>query len=179
MEIVIIILLLAVFVLLIVLTIKYHLTKSEKQKYYAAAGNILREEFLDYSLRNTASPGTQAAEPRSAKMMLYLKSKSSGKNVQFVFDPENEVTIGRDSGKCSIFINEPQVSQRHCRIYSYRDKVYLQDMGSANGTYVRRGFLKNYEILDGNQIELRTGDKISIASCVFDVRLFYYDWNTM
>lgn len=179
MELILIILLVLLFVIFLIMTVRNHLKKSEQQKYYAAAGNILREEFLNYSLQNTISPDGKVNEPRSAKMMVYLKSKSSGKKTQFVFDPEREIKIGRDSVNSNIFINDSAVSQYHCRIYTYDDNVYLQDMNSSNGTFVKRGTLKNYSIYNGNQIALRTGDKIFVGSCMFEVCLFYYDLNTM
>lgn len=179
MELAIIIILLLFFAVLIWMIVRNHLRKTEMQKYHAAAGNILREEFLNYSLQNTVSPVIDISEPRTSKVMLYLKSKSSGKKTQFVFDPEKEIVIGRDSEKCTIYINEAQVSQIHSRIYMLGDSVFLQDMNSSNGTFVNRGIFKKYAILGGNQIELRTGDKIIIGPCVFDVCLFYYDLNAM
>lgn len=179
MELILIILLVLLFIIFIILIVRNHLKKSEQQKYYAAAGNILREEFLNYSLQNTISPDGKVSEPRSAKMMVYLKSKSSGKKTQFVFDPEREIKFGRDSVNSNIFINDSAVSQYHCRIYTYDYTVYLQDMNSSNGTFVKRGAFKSYSIYNGNQIALRTGDKIIVGSCMFEVCLFYYDLNTM
>lgn len=152
-----------------------HIKKTEKQKYYAAAGNILREEYLNYSLRNTIDGQGGTPEPKSAKMMIYLKSKSTGKKTQFVFDPEKTVKIGRDNNNSNIFINEARVSQEHCLIYASGDRVYLQDLGSANGTVVKRGAFKSYTLFDLNQIELQTGDVIQVGSSQFKVCLFYYD----
>lgn len=178
MELVLIILLVLLFVFLIILTVRNHIKKTAQQNYHVAAGNILREEFLNYSLQNTISPDGKMNEPRSAKMMVYLKSKSSGKKAQFVFDPERGIKFGRDSINSNIFINDPAVSQYHCRIYTYNDCVFLQDMNSSNGTFVRRGAFKNYAIYNRNQIALKTGDKIVVGSCLFEVCLFYYDLNT-
>lgn len=160
--------------LTIVYVVYNHIKKTEKQKYYAAAGNILREEYLNYSLRNTIDGNSEVPEPKSAKMMIYLKSKSSGKKTQFVFDPEKTVRIGRDNSS-NIFINEALVSQEHCLIYASGDRVYLQDLGSANGTVVKRGAFKSYTLFDLNQIELLTGDVIQVGSSQFKVCLFYYD----
>lgn len=179
MEVLIIVLLLLVFVLMIILTVRNHIKKSERQKYYAAAGNVLREEFLDYSLQNTVTTERIITEPRPAKMMLYLKSKSSGKKAQFVFDPEKEISIGRNVADNSIFINDPQVSQLHCCIYSENDRVYIRDMCSANGTFVKRGMFTRYDLFNGNQMELQTGDKIVVGPCEFSVCLFYYDLNSL
>ena len=170
MELVIIILLVVLFVLLMILTILNHLRKSERQKYYAAAGNILREEFLNYSIQNTISPENSIDQPRPAKVMIYLKTKSSGRKTQFVFDPEKVIRIGRDSGESNIFINDAAVSQFHCRIYSQDDHVYLQDMLSSNGTFLKRSLLKSYGLYDGSQIELRTelrSDHLNLTSACF------------
>lgn len=166
-------------VITIIFVVVSHMKKTERQKYYAAAGNILREQFLNYSLQNTISPYSNISEPKSGKMMLYLKSKSSGKKAQFVFDPEKIVKIGRDNNESNIFINDVSVSQNHCQIYSAENRVFLQDLYSANGTLVARGPFRKYDIFQGNQIELRTGDKIIIGGAVFKVCLFYYDLAVM
>ncbi len=179
MEIIIIIILLVLFVALIVLSVRSHLQKSEKQKYYAAAGNILREEFLNYSLQNTLSAENSIEVPRAAKVMVYLKSKSTGKKAQFVFDPEKGINFGRDSSESNVFINDPAVSQLHCRVYSENDHVYLQDEYSSNGTFLKRGLTKQYALYDGNQIELQTGDTLIVGSSRFKICLFYYDFNKM
>lgn len=175
----IIIMLILAFVISIVFVVVTHIKKTEKQKYYAAAGNILREEFLNYALQNTISSEVNIPEPKGAKMMIYLKSKSAGKKSRFVFDPEKIVKIGRNSSESNIYINERSVSQNHCRIYSSENRVYLQDLNSANGTEVIRGAFKKYAVFGGQQIELRTGDKIKIGSVIFSVCLFYYDLTIM
>lgn len=168
-----------IFVLIVIFVVISHIKKSERQKCYAAAGNLLREEFLNYALQNTICPDSDITEPKSAKMMLCLKSKSVGKKAQFVFDPEKIVRIGRDDSENNIFINEASVSQKHCQIYSNDFKVFLLDLFSVNGTVVKRRVFKKYRILDGNQIELRTGDKIVIGSAEFKVYLFYYNLTVM
>lgn len=166
-------------VLTVVFVIVSHIKKTERQKYYAAAGNILREEFLNYALQNTISPECDVYEPKSGKTMLYLKSKSSGRKSQFVFDPEKIVKIGRDNDESNIFINDMSISQNHCQIYSADDRVYLQDLNSSNGTFVQRGLFKKYVVSEGCHIELKTDDKIIVGNCVFKVCLFYYDLAVM
>ena len=134
---------------------------------------------MNYSLQNTLSTENGVDVPRAAKVMLYLKSKSSGKKAQFVFDPEKGVKFGRDINESNVFINESSVSQLHCRVFSENDHVYLQDEYSANGTYLKRGLFKQYGLYDGNIIELRTGDTLIVGSSRFKICLFYYDLNKM
>ncbi len=175
MELLIIIcpILIAVFVL--VFTISAHLKKSKQRKYYVAAGNILREDYLNYSLQNPMYANSDFSEPNCRKTMIYLKSKSSGKKLQFVFDPEKKILIGRDKYKSNIYINDVFVSQNHCCIFSKNDRVYLQDLNAVNGTFVKRGLIKKYRIFDGYKIMLKSGDRIIIGANKFKVILFYFD----
>lgn len=159
----------------IVMVVNSHIKKTEKQKYYAAAGNIMREDYLNYSLQNTIDSRSNIEEPKNAKMMVYLKTKSEGKKKQYVFDPEKIIKIGRDSSQSNILINDARVSQNHCIIYSSENTVYLQDVGSANGTIVSRGLRKKYLLSGGRMIVLRTGDTIRVGASSFKVCLFYYD----
>lgn len=50
-------------------------------------------------------------------------------------DARSEVTIGRVPGN-DIVIPDPQVSARHARIYRKGADIFIQDLGSVNGTFV-------------------------------------------
>ena len=162
----------------VILVIVSNMKKNERIKYLTAAGNTLREEFLNYSLQNHSGETADIRVPRTSKMMIYLKANSKGKKVQLVFDPEREVNIGRDKFSSNIYINDPTVSQKHCCIYSVDDRVFLRDLYSANGTSVKRG-LHRYHIVEGESIELNTKDTLIIGSNEFKVTLFYYDMAAM
>lgn len=165
--------------LLVALIIVNNMKKSERNKYYTAAGNTLREDFLNYSLQNHTGETADIRVPRSSKMMVYIKANSKGKKIRLVFDPERGINIGRDKNLSNIYINDQTVSQKHCFIYSVNDVVYLEDMYSANGTYIKRGFSNYYHIVEGQKIELCDNDIIIIGSNQLKVTLFYYDMNTM
>uniref|UniRef100_A0A7C2NWJ8 FHA domain-containing protein n=1 Tax=Schlesneria paludicola TaxID=360056 RepID=A0A7C2NWJ8_9PLAN len=47
----------------------------------------------------------------------------------------SETVIGRSAG-CQLKIASPQVSRRHCRLSLRPDGVYLEDLDSANGTFL-------------------------------------------
>lgn len=53
------------------------------------------------------------------------------------FDLGNELIVGRAS-KCQVVIDDSYASQVHARIFRRGDSVYLEDMGSTNGTYLNR-----------------------------------------
>lgn len=72
-------------------------------------------------------------------VLLILSSQDLGKS--FVIDQE-EITIGRDES-CTICLNDPGVSNIHCRIRIPEEKTFiLEDMGSTNGTYLNKKPLK-------------------------------------
>lgn len=68
-------------------------------------------------------------------------------------------TIGRDA-RNTISINDKYLSKFHARILQDEDMYFLEDLKSANGT-----FLNDEQIIDA--IELKSGDIIRIGSLKF------------
>jgi transcriptional regulator with GAF, ATPase, and Fis domain len=74
-----------------------------------------------------------------------------------------ELTIGREAS-CLICVPEQAVSRQHARIFSradptlMRDRWFLQDLGSRNGTMIDGAYVSEIE-LEPNH-ELRVGDAI-------------------
>ena len=65
------------------------------------------------------------------------------------------VTVGR-STKSDIFLDDITVSRHHAKFVRSAGHLYLEDLGSLNGTYVNR------TLLDGRSM-LREGDEIQIG----------------
>jgi len=72
---------------------------------------------------------------------------------------DNELTIGRDIAN-SITIDLDNVSRRHARLVQREDKVFLQDLGSTNGTFL------NDEEVKGD-VPLRSGDLVKVGGAIF------------
>ena len=66
--------------------------------------------------------------------------------------------IGRDPA-CDIVIESPAVSRRHARIEVNGDRVFIEDLGSSNGTFI------DGERISG-QAELKPGDLFSISPTI-------------
>jgi Nif-specific regulatory protein len=71
---------------------------------------------------------------------------------------EQPLVIGRDVG-CSITINDPLVSRRHCEIVLQHGMVLVRDLGSSNATFVNAAPIK--------EAELKLGDEVAIGSAIF------------
>ena len=73
-----------------------------------------------------------------------------------------ELVAGRDPD-CGIPLADSSVSRHHCRIFLANDVVYIEDLGSQNGTSV-----------NGIRLEmaraLRSGDTIQVGETVFQLK---------
>jgi ABC-type multidrug transport system ATPase subunit len=69
-----------------------------------------------------------------------------------------ELVLGREPG-VSLLIESPGVSRRHARIYLQNEQVYVEDLGSSNGTF-----------LNGERLEmprrLKHGDQVRLGRAV-------------
>ncbi len=79
---------------------------------------------------------------------------------------QKEIVVGR-SPKVEIHIQDVGVSRRHARFYHGLDTVYLNDMGSSNGTFV------NGVKVEG-EMGLKDGDKITLGSNII-LKFSYHD----
>ena len=77
-----------------------------------------------------------------------------------------EVTLGRSQGT-EMRINDVGVSRRHARVVREGASVFIEDMGSANGTFLNGDRLTN-------RLQLRDGDKITLGSTTI-LKFTYHD----
>ncbi len=68
--------------------------------------------------------------------------------------PAEEMTVGRDRG-CQRVLDRPTVSGRHARLRRAGDRVFIEDLGSSNGTFVNgRRIAGPTEVVPGDLIVL-------------------------
>lgn len=72
--------------------------------------------------------------------------------------PIGETVIGRDLS-CALRFNDPSVSRKHLRFIRRQDEVFLEDLGSSNGTLLNgRTVAAALRITDGD--EVRVGNRL-------------------
>ena len=84
------------------------------------------------------------------------------------FELGTELTVGRAAG-CQVRIDDTYASQLHARIFRKDGQLYVEDLGSTNGTYLNRRGTRNKEKVAGSPIELRNGDRLMIGKTVLEV----------
>jgi hypothetical protein len=97
---------------------------------------------------------------------------ASGPERMVVIDPEvmrgrefplgSEVTVGR-AGGCAILLGEDSfVSQLHARVFRRDKDIFVEDLGSTNGT-----FLNGKPVT--SPVQIRKGDKVQFGRTVLEV----------
>lgn len=66
---------------------------------------------------------------------------------------DDKVTVGR-SPESSIFLDDVTVSRNHALLVRREDGLYIDDLGSLNGTYVNRERIESRQLEDGDEIQI-------------------------
>ncbi|MBK8258952.1 MAG: FHA domain-containing protein [Polyangiaceae bacterium] len=104
-------------------------------------------------------PQQQAATPSPAQVSGAPGRKNKTVLGQFDFTSAAKPikSIGRTPNN-DIVINHPQVSSTHALLHNVGGRLYIEDRGSANGTYVH-----GHRIAPGQKIPVQSGEKIYIG----------------
>jgi hypothetical protein len=72
-----------------------------------------------------------------------------------------EITVGRAAG-CQVTIDDTYASQLHARVFLREGQVFVEDLGSTNGTYLNR-----HKVTGPMQVQ--RGDKLQIGNTVLEL----------
>jgi pSer/pThr/pTyr-binding forkhead associated (FHA) protein len=64
-----------------------------------------------------------------------------------------QMRIGR-SPEAEIFLDDVTVSRNHALLVRRRDGLYIDDLGSLNGTYVNRRRIESHKLVDGDELQI-------------------------
>ena len=105
------------------------------------------------SLLASRAPSTRGRGPTRLRIV----DPTARRGETFVL--ADEITVGRGGG-CGIVLGDDTfVSQVHARLYRRDGDVYLEDLGSRNGTFVNGAPI-------GGATRLRRGDQVQFGSTV-------------
>ncbi|HEY1652844.1 MAG TPA: FHA domain-containing protein [Acidimicrobiales bacterium] len=113
--------------------------------------------------RDERAASRPAAPAKSSRRrQLYLKVVQPPAHAGRSYDLDDELTIGRSPG-CGVAMPEDiYTSTLHARLFRNHDQLWVEDLGSTNGTYV------NSERIS-KAMRLGKGDLLQIGSTVFEV----------
>jgi hypothetical protein len=105
-----------------------------------------------------ADPGSQAQVALPAILML-----PDGRTVEMPVG--SRLGFGRDDEEGQVGLGRAEVSRRHLRIDHLPEGLVATDVGSSNGTRLRRGGT-SYQLEAGSAVLLESGDQLVVADGV-------------
>jgi pSer/pThr/pTyr-binding forkhead associated (FHA) protein len=108
-----------------------------------------------------AGPVSRPPNGRVGPERLVVVSPTEQKGVEFPL--ADEVTVGR-AGGCGVLLGaDTFVSQIHARVFRRDGDIYLEDLGSTNGTYLNKKKVTA-------PVVIRKGDQVQFGRTTMEVR---------
>ena len=111
--------------------------------------------------RQNACPGS-ATDPVGQVWTLVAAASSHERYVV----PAGGGVIGKSRSRANVVVAlSPAISRAHCRATTVNGRLVVEDLGSANGTFVNGA-----RVAKGVSVELREGDRLRLADVQFTVQ---------
>ncbi len=123
-------------------------------------------------LRPPAPRAAAVPAPAAVPAAGGLKGRRGGPTHLVVVEPKedrgrswelaDELTVGR-AGGCAIAIDDSFVSQLHARVFRRDGRLFVEDLGSTNGTFLNRDRV-------AGPAAMTKGDRLRVGGTVLEVR---------
>jgi pSer/pThr/pTyr-binding forkhead associated (FHA) protein len=132
---------------------------------------VLRAVWAELKPPPPAPPPLPTAPRRREPAPARGRRKASGGHLVIVapneqkgrsFELNGELTVGRAAG-CQVALEDNYVSQLHARVFTRDGGVWVEDLGSTNGTY-----LNDQRV--SAPLALRRGDQLKVGSTVLELK---------
>jgi pSer/pThr/pTyr-binding forkhead associated (FHA) protein len=131
---------------------------------------VLRAVWAELRAPKTVEPAVAAPKRRDARSTLPRRQARGAPTALKVLEPEaqkgrsfalgQEVTVGRAAG-CQVTVDDTYVSQLHARVFARDGEVFVEDLGSTNGTYLNRKKV-------AGPMMMQRGDRLQVGNTVLE-----------
>lgn len=113
-------------------------------------------------MQDPAARGSTRANATGRSFVLrFISGKYQGG--EFPIAPEKDIIVGRSSDLDMVLV-EDMVSRRHARIAIADEQIWIEDLGSTNGTFVNGEKIKRARLKEGDRVLIGTSILKVIAS---------------
>jgi hypothetical protein len=109
----------------------------------------------------TPAPARARRDRSSTKGVARLKVVEPAEQSGRAYDLADELTVGRAAG-CQITLDDTYASQLHARIFRKDGELFVEDLGSTNGTYLNRKKVTA-------PVAIRKGDRLQVGKTVMEL----------
>lgn len=107
-----------------------------------------RDEMLGSNQVESPTKAVDSYQSQSATVLRIIQNSSNDSVVNKVLDPKERAgaawTIGRDPSLNELVFRDQTVSRQHARLSYKEGAFFLEDLGSANGTYLNNSRISPY-----------------------------------
>src|SRR5688572_21854790 len=100
-----------------------------------------------------AAPPPTTLRPGRSFVLRFISGKYQGGEFPIVQD--KQIIVGRFSDLDMVLV-EDMVSRKHARIQMQQDQVWIEDLGSTNGTFVNGEKIKRARLKEGDRVLIGT-----------------------
>ncbi|MDB4997608.1 MAG: hypothetical protein JWM74_5040 [Myxococcaceae bacterium] len=97
--------------------------------------------------------GPTTLRPGRTFVLRFISGKYQGG--EFPIVPEKQIIVGRSSDLDMVLV-EDMVSRKHARIQMQTDQIWIEDLGSTNGTFVNGEKIKRARLKEGDRVLIGT-----------------------
>ena len=112
------------------------------------------DSTMAYKVGETGEYEPVDVEEEVGKAGAALVIRSGGGRAGESFTVEGDrMSIGR-TPDAAVFLDDVTVSRNHALLVRRRDGLYIDDLGSLNGTYVNRRRIESHKLADGDELQI-------------------------
>lgn len=115
--------------------------------------NVGRTLMQDPAQKASQVPPMQPATPGRSYVLRFISGKYQGGEFPLVND--KAIIVGRSSDLDMVLV-EDMVSRKHARITMQQDQIWIEDLGSTNGSFVNGEKIKRARLKEGDRVLIGT-----------------------
>ena len=101
--------------------------------------------------------GRRARKAKAAQLTVVEPADQRGR----VFPLADELTVGRAAG-CGVTLEDTYASQLHARVFRRDGQLFVEDLGSTNGTFLNRTKVSG-------PVAMGRGDRLQVGNTVLEL----------
>lgn len=134
---------------------------ASRKRISDAVNKLMLENKLNRSLTNELIKKVKK-EREADKYFVYVAILNTKPLLEYVFNSDEAITIGRDQITCNICIKDALISRKHLKIFVQSGFLYIENISDHNRIVVRRGLSKT-ELYNRDVKEIFQNDVIRIG----------------